>query len=192
MKHVLAFLAVTFALLLTWHVVSAHAIPLACLPRIGTSVKQPPEQLICQFSDPLNPNNISMTVMDTSGQRVDKDDLHFYNDDDHTLVVSLDTAKMPQGIYNVKWQVQDTVDQGLTYGEFQFGVNTVLPPTPTPVLPGVAMTPVPVAVQPTTNPTADLISRFFIGVAVVVLAAVGILFWRMRASEKQELESDVE
>jgi copper transport protein len=166
--------------------VSAHAIPLACLPRIGITVAKPPAQVICQFSDPLNPANISMIVTDSAGQRVDKNDVRFYEDDDHTLVVSLDPGKMSQGIYTVKWQVLDTVDQGLTNGEFQFGVNAVVPPTPTAVLPGVAMTPTPV--QPTGATPTELISRFLIVVGGVLLLAVGVLYWRMRASSNMEQE----
>ncbi len=181
MKKIIALVIVLLAGLCATQIVSAHAIPLACLPRFGMTVSKPPAELICQFSDPLNPTNISMMVSDAQGQRVDKNDTHFYPEDNHTLVVSLDTAKMPPGIYTVKWQVLDTVDQGLTNGEFQFGVNVVVPPTPTPQLPGVAMTPTPVA--PMSNTTVDLISRFLIGAGVVVLIAVGVLFWRMRSAQ---------
>lgn len=185
MKRI-AFLLLALALWSAPRIVSAHAIPMACLPRIGITVAKPPAQLICQFSDPLDPTNISMTVTDAGGQRVDKNDVRFYEDDSHTLVVSLDTAKMPQGIYTVKWQVLDTIDQGLTGGEFQFGVNVVVPPTPTAVLPGVAMTPTPV--PPPNTSTTDLISRFMIGVGGVLLLAVGVLFWRMRASANNPQE----
>ncbi len=186
MKKIFAFLVFTLALFTSTRIVSAHAIPLACLPRIGINVTAPPAQLICQFSDPLNPSNLSMTVTDTNGTRVDKNDVRFYEQDDHTLVVSLDTTKMPRGIYTVKWQVQDTLDRGITNGEFQFGVNTNVPPTPTPVLPGVVMTPTPVA--PQTNAASDLVARFLIGVGVIVLVAVGVLFWRVRASEGKKDE----
>lgn len=181
MKKIFALLVLALALFASARVVFAHAIPLACLPRIGINVATPPAQLICQFSDPLNPSNPSLTVTDANGTRMDKDDVRFYENDDHTLVVSLDTAKMTRGIYTVKWQVQDTLDQGITNGEFQFGVNTNVPPTPTPVLPGVVMTPTPVA--PQTNAASDLIARFLIGIGVIVLVAVGVLFWRSRASE---------
>lgn len=164
----------------------AHATPLACLPRMGITVTQPPAQVICQFSEPLNPDKASLIVTDANGQRVDKNDTRLYENDDHTLVVSLDTTKMPQGIYTVQWQVQDTLDEGVTTSTFQFGVNSVVPPTPTAVLPGVPMTPTPIA--PTNNATTDLISRFLIGAAVVVLAAMGVLFWRMRASGTADSE----
>jgi len=159
----------------------AHAIVLACLPRIGSNTASAPEQLICQFNEPLHPENISLIVTDPSGQRVDRNDARFYQGDDHTLVVSLDPSKIRDGIYTGHWQVQDTLDQGVTSGEFQFGVNTAVPPTPTAVLPGVPMTPTPVQVQ--TSPT-DLISRFLIGAGVVVLVAVGVIYWRMRRSDK--------
>lgn len=184
MKRVFA-LVVALALMLTPGIVSAHAIPLACLPRFGITVTKPPMELICQFSDPLNPNNLSMTITDAQGQRVDKNNVRFYEEDNHTLVVSLDTAKMGQGIYTVKWQVQDTLDQGVTSGEFQFGVNVIVPPTPTPMLPGVPMTPTPV--PPGSNAANDLIARFMIGTGVIVLVAIGVLFWRMRSGSRDEL-----
>jgi methionine-rich copper-binding protein CopC len=186
MKKIIALVVLVPVFFLTPHIVLAHAIPLACLPRFGISVTQPPDRLICQFSEPLNPNKISLIVTGPNGEQVDNQDTQFYDGDDHTLVVTLDTTKMPQGIYTVVWEVEDTIDIGLTSGSFQFGVNTVVPPTPTPVLPGEIMTPVPV--QPTGNSTADLISRFLLGVGVVVVIAVGVLYWRMRSSETHEQE----
>lgn len=186
MKTTIAFFVLALAFFSTSRFVCAHAIPLACLPRMGINLTQPPPQVLCQFSEPLNPANISMIVTAANGQRVDKNDTRFYENDDHTLVVSLDSTQVSQGIYTVRWQVLDTIDQGLTSGEFQFGVNTVVPPTPTAVLPGVPMTPTPIA--PPNNSTTELISRFLISVGVVMLAAVGVLFWRMRASEKVEPE----
>jgi methionine-rich copper-binding protein CopC len=180
MKLPLAVLSAFAVLYATYSPLSAHAIPLACLPRIGSSVTSPPAQLICQFSDPLDANNISMTVTDGNGQRVDGNDVRFYEGDTHTLVVSLDAAKMGQGIYSVKWQVLDTVDRGLTNGEFQFGVNRQVPPTPTAVLPGAPLSPPPTtgnAIEPT-----EMIASFLIVVGVVALVAVGILFRRMQKS----------
>lgn len=183
MKTKIAFLVVALTFLSTFHIVSAHAIAVACLPRMGINVTQPPAQIICQFSQPLQPSTISMQVTDANGNRVDKNDTHFYENDDWTLVVSLDTSKMPAGIYTVKWQVTDTLDFGQTSSTFQFGVNTVVPPTPTAVLPGVAMTPTPIQPQPSSSSPTDLISRFLIGVGIVLLVAMGVLFWRTRTSK---------
>ena len=178
MKKFFAFLVLALALLTSPRIVSAHAIALACLPRMGINLTSLPTQVICQFNEPLIPASVSMTVTDANGTRVDKNDVRFFENDDHTLVVSLDTEKMSGGLYTVKWRTQSVADQAFTNGEFQFGVNTVVPPTPTAVLPGVVMTPTPIAPQP--SGVSDLIPRFLIGVGVVVLIATGVLFWRMR------------
>lgn len=180
MKPILAFLVLTLVFFSTLRIASAHAVPLACLPRIGINVTTPPAELICQFNQPLQASSISLSVKNASGERVDKNDTHFYQNDNYTIVVSLDTAKMPQGIYTASWQVTDTLDFGTTNGTFQFGVNTVVPPTPTAVLPSLpAATVTP---QPTDNPTTDLISRFLIAVGVLVLIVIGVMFWRLRGS----------
>lgn len=184
MKKFVAFAVLALALFSTAHSVSAHAVAIACLPRMGISVSSPPAQIICQFNEPLQTSSISMTVTDATGQRVDKNDTRFYENDDHTLVVSLDSSKMSQGIYTVQWQVTNTVDFGMTSGQFQIGLNTVVPPTPTAVLPGVPMTPTPV--QPVSDGASELIPRFLIAVGIVMFAAVGVLYWRMRKSAKAE------
>lgn len=189
MKKLLALFVLVFALFSAPHIVSAHAIALACLPRFGITVTKVPAQLICQFSEPLLAGSGSMVVTSASGVRVDKNDTRFYEDDAHTLVVSLDTPKLTQGIYTVTWQVTSTIDASVTASSFQFGVNTVVPPTPTAVLPGFLMTPVPTTTS-TNNPATDLIGRFLIGVGAVVLLAMGVLFWRLRsgASAGEETE----
>ncbi len=157
MKKIAAFLTLALALLALPHTVSAHAVIVACLPRIGTSLPQPPAQLICQFNEPLDPAHISLAVMNSQGQRVDKKDTQFWNGDNQTLAVSLDAAKMAQGIYTTQWAVTNTIDHTETSGAIQFGINTVVPPTPTAVLPGFAMTPTPIQ---TDTGSTTLISRF--------------------------------
>lgn len=184
MRKASALLALVLALAAMPHVVLAHAIAMACLPRMGINVTKVPTQVLCQFSQPLVPSSISMMVTDASGARVDKNDTRFYENDDYTLVVSLDTAKVTQGIYTVKWKVTDTLDFGETSSTFQFGVNTIVPPTPTAVLPGIPI--MPVTTQPTSNPATELIARFLIGIGGVVLLAMGVLFWRLRSSTKTD------
>src|SRR6266496_1339161 len=133
MKIIFALLVLILTLLSSPPIASAHAVPLACLPRIGINVTTPPAQLICQFNQPLQASSISLSVTKANQERVDKNDTHFYENDDYTIAVSLDTSKMTQGIYTANWQVTDTLDFGTTNGTFQFGVNTVVPPTPTAV-----------------------------------------------------------
>lgn len=165
----------------------AHAAVTACAPLIGANLPRPPSQLLCQFNQPLDENKSTLTVLDSQGVRVDKNDTRFFEGDAQTLVVSLDTSKIRPGIYTVRWAVTDTLDFGATSGEVQFGVNTVVPPTATAELPGAAVTPVPAAAS---GASSELISRFLIAAGVVILAAVGVLFWRMRASAPtDELES---
>jgi methionine-rich copper-binding protein CopC len=182
MKKSLGIAALIVVLLAFPHNASAHAIALACLPRMGINVSKVPTQIICQFSEPLLPSNISMIVTNANGERVDNNDTQFYENDTYTLVVSLDTNKITQGIYTVTWRVTDTVDAGETTSTWQFGVNTVVPPTPTAVLPGIPITPT-TPVEPTTSPATELIARFLIGIGVVIFAALGVVFWRMRSRQ---------
>lgn len=183
MKRFVGLVLVGAMLLASAQLAYAHAVVMACLPRVGFNVAQPPAQLICQFNEPLHPENISLIVTDSTGQRVDRNDAAFYQGDNQTLMVSLDTSKMRDGVYTARWQVQDTLDDGTTNGEFQFGVNTAVPPTPTAVLPGVPMTPTPIQAQ---NSPSDLISRFLIAAGVIVLVAVGVIYWRMRKGENEQ------
>ncbi|HZQ06624.1 MAG TPA: copper resistance protein CopC [Anaerolineae bacterium] len=185
MRKIVLVFALLLALFGGHGIVSAHAVVTACAPLIGANLPQPPALLICQFNQPLDESKSTITVTDAQGQRVDKNDTKFFEGDKQTLVVSLDTTKMKAGIYTAHWNVTDTLDYGNTFGDIQFGVNTVVPPTPTPALPGVAMTPTPTQ---TTDATSDLISRFLIGAGVIVLAALGVLFWRMRTNQNVEQE----
>jgi methionine-rich copper-binding protein CopC len=169
-------------------VVIAHAVVITCAPLIGGNFSAPPALIICQFNQPLDPTKSTLTVKDANGQRVDKGDSEFFEGDNQTIVVSLDTSKMNNGIYTVHWAVTDTLDYGDTFGDVQFGVNTVVPPTPTAAIPGFAMTPVPVQATPPTGGSFELISRFLIGIGVIVLAAMVVLVWRIRSAPKTPQE----
>ncbi len=183
MRKIVVVITLVIFLLARANIVSAHAVVVTCAPLIGANLPQPPALLICQFNQPLDESKSTLAVSDAQGQRVDNNDTKFFEGDSQTLVVSLDTTKMNAGIYTVHWAVTDTLDFGNTFGDVQFGVNTVVPATPTAVLPGIPMTPTPVV---NTDPASSLISRFLIGAGVVVLAALGIIFWRLRSSQNVE------
>lgn len=181
------FLLLTLALLfsVTPRVVLAHASVVACAPHIGANLEKPPAQIVCLFDQPIDALKVAMLVLGPNGQRVDKNDTRPFEGDKYSIVVSLDTDKMTNGIYNVNWQVTDTLDAGLTSGTVQFGVNTVVPPTPTVLVRGqVIVTPgAPESAAPQSNSAAaELISRFLIGAGVVLLLAMGFVFWRTRAA----------
>lgn len=179
-------LAVLGALL--WFIpgaVSAHAVVYVCAPRIGTNLAKPPSQIVCIFDGPLNNSDVTMTVVGPNGERVDKNDAHPFEGDSHSYVISLDTGKMGDGIYELNWFVYDKSDDTRTGGAAQFGVNTVVPPTPTVLLPGqVIVTPSAAQTGSASGGASDLVSRFLIGLGVVLLGAMGFLYWRSRKTDK--------
>jgi methionine-rich copper-binding protein CopC len=182
MKKIAAFILLVAVILLTPRIVSAHASVVACAPHIGANLKQAPTQLICLFDQPLHADKVLLTVIAPNGQRVDKNDARLFENDAYSVIVSLDPAKMTDGIYQVNWQVTDTLDEGQTSGTVQFGVNTVVPPTPTIVLPGqVIVTPSPAQTTASSDGAGELISRFLIGASAVLFIAMGVLFWRTRS-----------
>lgn len=193
-------LAVPLALLATFVLVTAvyaHVVPVGCVPRAGVNLSAPPPQVICLFSGILDLSKSDLQVVDAQGNRVDNDDATPFQDDPTSLIVSLDTAAMEPGIYKIVWTTADFVDRDVISGTIEFGINTIVPPTPTAVLPGFVMTPQPVQTSPdTSSATTDLVSRFLIGVGIVLLAAMGFLFWRSQravsASDSQYPSDDVE
>ncbi|MBI4670870.1 MAG: copper resistance protein CopC [Chloroflexi bacterium] len=184
MNKIVACFVLTLIFVSTADSVFAHAAVVACAPRIGANLAQPPSQIVCQFDQPLDPAKSSLKVTAPNGQQVDKNDVRLFEGDRYSIVVSLDASKMSPGIYTVQWSVTDPTDNVETSGTVQFGINTVVPPTPTVVLPGqVILTPDAPVNTVASNSSTDLISRFLIGLGVILLVVMGILYWRTRQSE---------
>ncbi len=175
-------------------VVRAHAIPVGCVPRAGITLDAPPPTVLCIFSTPLVIEKSNLEVVDAQGKRVDKGDVKTYQGDVVSLVVSLDIPKMQSGIYTILWTANDPLDDSTTNGTLEFGVNTIVPPTPTPALPGFVMTPQPIqtASNPSTFTPTELVSRFLIAIGVVLLIVMGFLFWRVRRAATDSTETDSE
>ncbi len=176
------------------NVVSAHAIPVGCVPRAGITLDAPPPTVLCIFSTPLVIEKSNLEVVDAQGKRVDKGDVKTYQGDVVSMVVSLDTAKMNAGIYTIRWTANDPLDDSTTNGTLEFGVNTVVPPTPTPKLPGFVLTPQPIQTASTSTgvtPT-EFISRFLIAVGVILLGVMGFLFWRVRRAPSLDDKAEAE
>lgn len=166
----------------------AHAAILSCTPSIGANLLAAPTELVCQFNEPLRLEGSSITVLNAQGQVVDRGDTRLAGNDATKLAVSLDAGKLGPGLYIVRWVVVSTVDLGVTQDQFQFGVNTVVPPTPTPELPGTAVTPQNFySGGPTPN---ELIGRFLIGAGVAVLGAIGFVLWRTRRAGSAFVSED--
>ncbi len=114
---------------------SAHATLDHCTPALGSTVAAAPSQIVCIYSEEIDTQRSTMSVWNASGSQVDKKDAHVdLNDPDHkTLVVSLDAAMTPNGLYTVKWHTVTPDDNGISDGSWQFVVGsaaaTPYPPT---------------------------------------------------------------
>lgn len=116
-------------------ITSAHATLDHCTPAVGSTVAAVPTQIVCIYSEEIDTKRSTLSVWDTNGSQVDKKDAHVdLNDPDHKrLVVSLDAAATPNGLYTVKWHAVTPDDNGISDGSWQFVVGsaeaTPYPPT---------------------------------------------------------------
>lgn len=93
--------AVSALLLLSPQVCWGHAMPDHTEPGVGATLDSPPEYVRIWFDDPLEPGLCSITVKDSSGNKVDMGDSRV-NPDNHALLeTSLKT--MQPGIYHIFW-----------------------------------------------------------------------------------------
>jgi methionine-rich copper-binding protein CopC len=130
MKRILAFLsacALLLALVLVSNVPAAlaHAEPEECTPPIDGTVVTVPSQVVCTTGQAMDPEQSTLTVWNAAGEQVDTGDSFVdLNDPDRkTISVSLDTAKITDGVYTVKYVTFSTDDNEEAEGEFTFTVN---------------------------------------------------------------------
>jgi hypothetical protein len=105
------------------------------------------------MSEEIDTKLSTMSVWDVQGVQVDKKDAHVdLNDPDHkTLLVSLDTGSITNGVLTVKYHTVTPDDNGITDGTFQFVVGSA---ATTPV-PDVTATPaMPESGEATPTPAA--------------------------------------
>lgn len=135
MKRIMLVAILAMALSLSvLQVALAHAKIDHCTPATGATVVQAPAQVVCVMSEEIDTKLSTMSVWDANGNQVDKQDAHVdLNDPDHkTLIVSLDAAKITNGILTVKYHTVTPDDGGITDGTFQFVVGSAVA-TPAPV-----------------------------------------------------------
>ena len=131
-------LVLIFALILfvvaNVHPASAHAKLDKCTPAVNATIAQAPTQVVCKFTEEIDAKQSLLSVFDASNMQVDKKDTKAdLNDADRmTLVVSLDTAMMKNGVYTVKWKAFTPDDNGVNEGSFNFLVGTGTLPTAVP------------------------------------------------------------
>jgi LPXTG-motif cell wall-anchored protein len=137
MKRIVLILISVAALSLgVFQVAFAHAKIDHCTPAVDSTVAQAPAQVVCVMSEEIDTQLSTMSVWDAAGVQVDKKDAHVDLDDpDHkTLLVSLDTGSITNGVLTVKYHTVTPDDNGITDGTFQFVVGSAAA-TATPAMP---------------------------------------------------------
>lgn len=130
MKRILAFagafmLVLALAFIQTVPVAFAHSEPKECTPAIDSTVDTVPTQVVCKMGQAMDPAQSSLSVFNAAGEQVDQGDSAVdLNDPDRvTISVSLDTAKITDGVYTVKYVTFSTDDNEAAEGEFHFTVK---------------------------------------------------------------------
>jgi LPXTG-motif cell wall-anchored protein len=175
----------------------AHAEIDHCAPAVDSTVAQAPAQVVCVMSEEIDTKLSTMSVWDAAGVQVDKKDAHVdLNDPDHkTLLVSLDTGSITNGVLTVKYHTVTPDDNGITDGTFQFVVGSAaatatpaMPETPTPsatatpavsaaATPTASVAPTPAALPQTGDSGAN--AGWMIGLLGVALAGGGLAVRRL-------------
>src|SRR5512137_2554002 len=112
--------------LMALQVAFAHAQIDHCTPAVGSTVAQAPGQVVCVMTEEIDTKLSTLSVWDADGNQVDKRDAHVdLNDADHkTLLVSVNTAQVTNGVLTVKYHTVTPDDGGITDGTFQFVVGS--------------------------------------------------------------------
>ncbi len=106
----------------------AHAVPVEYSIRPNTIIAdrvQVPQQLSISFSERPDPNISYIRIMDSQGVRVDNNDFTVTAGNSRQASVTIDTAKMGDGIYSVSWFTMSLDDGHITQGAYVFGVGDV-------------------------------------------------------------------
>lgn len=111
----------------------AHSEPAKCTPPIDGTVATAPAQVVCQVTASLDAAKSKLTVVNAAGEQVDKGDsaVDLTDPDRKTISVSLDVAKITDGVYTIRWETFSTEDNEEANGEFKFTVGSGSPAQPT-------------------------------------------------------------
>lgn len=134
MKKTIALLISACLLFALASVALAHAQIASCTPPINGTVDTAPATLTCTTTQAMDPKASSLNVVDSKGAKVDKGDsaVDLNNPDRTTISVSLDTSKMPDGVYTVNWITLSADDGDAANGTFNFSVGMAMQMNTTP------------------------------------------------------------
>jgi methionine-rich copper-binding protein CopC len=94
-----------------------HAFLDHAAPRVGSSVREPPQEVKLWFTQELEPAFSTVRVFDQDGKQVDRNDKRVDPADRTVMIVSL--SALQPGRYRVVWRAL-SVDTHVTEGDFTF------------------------------------------------------------------------
>jgi copper transport protein len=103
--------------------VSAHAVLLRSNPQANAVLDKSPVQVELFFSEPLEPNLSSISVVDSNLAAVDAGDVRVDAADPTRMTVTLHI--LPDGVYTVSWKALSAIDGHQTVGTYPFAVGDV-------------------------------------------------------------------
>ncbi len=106
----------------------AHAWLVRSRPASGEVVQAGPPEVLLWFSEDIEIQFSDVTVVNSSGQRVDNNDFHIHSRKDQPGITM--HLNVPDGTYTVIWDVISSVDGHRTKGSFPYfvGAPDVAPP----------------------------------------------------------------
>ena len=100
----------------------AHALLLRSNPASNAVLAEAPAQVELFFSEAVESNLSTVSVLDSNGKSVDLGDVRIDASDPTRMTVSL--GSLPDGVYTVAWKAISAIDGHLTSGSFPFAVGT--------------------------------------------------------------------
>jgi methionine-rich copper-binding protein CopC len=98
----------------------AHSFPIRSDPRVGWTITTPPPKVTIWFDGDLEPAFSTISVYDSSKQRVDKGNSRVNSSD--PTVLEVDLPVLAPGAYRVYWRVLSK-DTHVTEGDFTFTIT---------------------------------------------------------------------
>ncbi|MCA9858738.1 MAG: copper resistance protein CopC [Thermomicrobiales bacterium] len=187
-------LIVALACMLTGQQSLAEAIPQRASPPMDQAVPVMPTTIEVWFSEAIDPDGTTLTVLKQDGTQVDLGDTTVDAQDATGTRVSISVHPgLDNGVYLVEWTARSAVDGSTASGQYQFTVDPTASPEP---LPQIVAQDAPVG-RPDAGESEDQDesgrSPVFYGVAatIAVLAFVTVLtLWYFRRAARGRRWSD--
>lgn len=97
----------------------AHAYPKTMDPPANSALTTPPKEIVINFTEGIDLDFSSLEVLDSHGQRVDRNDAHLAPHNARQFIV--DVSSLAPGTYKVVWSVT-AVDTHKTHGSYDFTI----------------------------------------------------------------------